>query len=435
MDIIMNRIFLAVLKMSGTASIVIAAVLLARLCLRRAPKVYSYALWALVLFALVCPYKFKSPAGLFPESRVIPESITETAYPFTPGSPSVSETAGRSAPVGKGNMPGAKGVLSTLWAVGAVGMLLYSAVTFAALKRSLRFATKAGGNIYEAGVRAPFALGIFKPKIYIPAGMMDGSAEFILLHERTHIKRFDCVFKTVAYLALALHWFNPLVWFAYFSFVEDMEMSCDEYVIKKLGEDIKAAYSGALLLAAGRRSFGVYPIAFGVCNTKKRIKNILGYKKPSRAVTFAAVAAMMLVTAVTIGFSLDRTVANDAVIGALEPDAEAGNTFRKTVDSGFTYGNERENHPGENNTNVSHAVNGYAPPENGVTTEAIPSEGIPLWAVVTGDDGTELASDKIDVRVCKSGTGGETGAPLQGDYVRGYVRIHPITGEARSRPR
>ncbi len=138
-------------------------------------------------------------------------------------------------------------------------------------------------NIYISNnINTAFVMRTIKPKIYLPSNLNDEEREYILPHEQTHIKRFDHFIKIIGFVALCLHWFNPLVWLAFFVSGKDMEMSCDEIVIKKLGNNVKKDYSSSLLtLATDRRMVGGTPLAFGEGDTKNRIKNVLNYKKPA----------------------------------------------------------------------------------------------------------------------------------------------------------
>lgn len=318
----MDKIFIAVLNMSLTASFVIVAVVLARLCLRRAPKAFSYALWAVVLFNLVCPYKFESPASLLPPDipAVSAPQSQDTAYFPTQDSLNFGETAitSRHEDLLRKVVWNERDTLAVIWLSGIVGMLIYTVITYVLLKRKLRFATKMDGNVYETDriLRSPFVLGFVRPKIYVPVGLSDCDLDYILRHERTHIKRLDYIVKPVAFLALALHWFNPLVWLAYFLLTTDMEMSCDERVLKEMGGEVKEAYSNALLsLATGRHLIGLSPLAFGEGNTKKRIKNVLKFKKPSRIII---AAAMILVVTLTAGFAVNRAENDTDNLGFLD---------------------------------------------------------------------------------------------------------------------
>jgi hypothetical protein len=185
-------------------------------------------------------------------------------------------------------------------------MLLYSIISIHALSRRLRGAVSLGENLYQTNnIKTPFVLGLFLPKIYIPTNLNDEERKYIILHEQTHIERRDHFIKFFAYLILCVHWFNPLVWAAFLLMGADMEMSCDERVLKKLGKEAKKAYSLSLLsLASGKRNIGGSPLAFGESGMKERVKNVLNFKKRSTVFTIVAVA---LVAVLVAGFAMNRT--------------------------------------------------------------------------------------------------------------------------------
>jgi beta-lactamase regulating signal transducer with metallopeptidase domain len=191
------------------------------------------------------------------------------------------------------------------WLAGFAIMMFYAVVTYALIKRKLRFATKKENNVFETDlIRSPFVLGFVHPKIYLPAGISDGDLSYVLCHELTHVKRRDYLVKPAAFLTLALHWFNPLVWLAYFLLNADMEMSCDERVLKELGGEISVRYSNALLaLSTGKRLVGFSPLAFGEGGVKDRIKNVMNFRKRSRIVTVTAVALLAVLSA---GFAVSK---------------------------------------------------------------------------------------------------------------------------------
>ena len=252
--------FQTVLNMSIAAAVIIAAVLLARLLLRRAPKSFSYALWAVVLFRLLCPVSVSSAVSLLglldapaQENTQYTTVIEYYAPPAAPqlSAPPVSVSSPPAAPVvtapatGGGPVSGQVytggmeplEIASIVWALGVCAMLLYGAASYIRLRRSLVGNMALEGNIRLAdSINSPFVLGIFRPKIYLPSDIGEGEREYIVLHERQHIRRGDHVFKALAFIALGLHWFNPLVWLSFVLAGRDMEMSCDEAVLKKLGE-------------------------------------------------------------------------------------------------------------------------------------------------------------------------------------------------------
>ena len=311
--------FQTVLNMSIAAAVIIAAVLLARLLLRRAPKSFSYALWAVVLFRLLCPVSVSSAVSLLglldAPAQENTQYTTVIEYYAPPAAPqlsappvSVSAPPAVSEPVTgggtAGGQAGAAGVGSgetaaIVWALGVCAMLLYGAASYIRLRRSLVGNIALEGNIRLAdSINSPFVLGIFRPKIYLPSDICEGEREYIVLHERQHIRRGDHVFKALAFIALGLHWFNPLVWLSFVLAGRDMEMSCDEAVLKKLGEGVCADYSASLLrFAAGRRGALSVPLAFGESGIKGRIKNLLRWKRPRAWISAAAALLCAVVLA------------------------------------------------------------------------------------------------------------------------------------------
>ena len=303
----MQAVFAKILNMSITGSIVIAVVLLARLFLKRAPKIYSYALWAVVLFRLLCPLSIT--AGL---SVLKPLPVTTTsgisAVSYQPVARAVRENipvpiqqeAVSSQPVEQSEMKlTSMQVAAYIWLAGASMMALYSVVQYFALRRRLAEAAPLQGEIYLADrISSPFVMGVFRPRIYLPSSTPMMERRFIVAHERHHIRRGDPVWKLLGYIALCLHWFNPLVWLAFCLAGKDMEMSCDEAVIKRLGEHIRADYSQALLrLATHKRIVSGMPLAFGEGDTKGRVLNMAKWKKPKVWVSALCVVLCLVILA------------------------------------------------------------------------------------------------------------------------------------------
>ncbi len=298
-----STIFHTILQMTGTASLCILAVLLIRLLLKKAPRVFSYALWSVVLFRLLCPFSFESVLSLIPSAQVV-EPTGQAGLPFqvntnipvidTPVNEYLGSHYYEGVTVPTDFSLDLSQVLGTIWLVGCMLLLGISLISFVRLRKKLRGAVWEEANIYHArGLQTAFVLGIFRPKIYLPEGLSEKERRYILLHEQTHIRRKDYLARLAAFAALCLHWFNPLVWLAFFVSSRDMEMSCDEAVLKKLGNEVKKDYSTSLLsLASGRRWVGGTPLAFGEGDTKSRIKNVLSYRKPAFWVLIAAVIAV-----------------------------------------------------------------------------------------------------------------------------------------------
>ena len=311
----MDSILLTVINMSVTASFVIVGVCIARLLLKMAPKTISYALWVIVAFRLVIPFSFESMFSLMPiNSNPIPNDIIYYTSPgIDTGLENFDNTVNAALPTPTQNTVNSVNPLRVLlnvgeivWVVGMGGMVIYSIVTMCLLKYRLKNAIYTKDNIYEVdNLKTPFVLGYLSPKIYIPASMKPEEMGYIILHEKTHIKRKDHIIKLFAFLVLCVHWFNPLVWVAFVLMSADMELSCDERVLKELGDGIKKDYSTSLLsFSTGRRIINGSPLAFGEGGVKNRIKNVLNFKKPTRVII---IVAIMIAIAAAVGFMTNKT--------------------------------------------------------------------------------------------------------------------------------
>jgi len=320
----MDKVFLTVLNMSLTGAFVIAAICLARLPLKKAPKAISYCLWAVAGFRLLFPFSVKSVFSLLPfNAAPIPTDIGMQNIPrIDSGIPvlnnAVSGVLPAATPAASANplqIWTATGAYA--WLLGTAVMFIYGVASFIILKRKMRNAACIGDNIYEAdNIQSPFVLGVFTPKIYLPPGLSEDEREYIVLHEKTHIRRYDHIVKFAAYFILCLHWFNPFAWIGFILCGADMEMSCDERVLREMGVKTKKAYSLSLLsLAVDRRVIGGSPLAFGEGGIKERVKNVLRFKKPSRV---TIIAAAVLVAVLSLGFAMNR--ADDTgLFGKLRP--------------------------------------------------------------------------------------------------------------------
>ena len=308
------------LNMSLTASAVILCVLLVRLLLCRAPRVFSYALWAVVLFRLLCPVSLTAGFSLLgltdapvraaaahatvveyvpqdvvhaPEPQVVlpvPDGVNDALNTVLPQGEEQTAADPLEAPVA---------IAALVWLAGVLAMAGYSAVSLVRLRRRLAGAVPLEGNVWLADhISTPFVLGLFRPRIYLPSALPEGERSYILLHERHHIRRLDHIVKLIAFAALCVHWFNPLVWLAFVLLGRDMEMSCDEAVLKKLGESVRADYSASLLsLATGRRIIAGTPLAFGEGDTGSRVKNVLRWRRPRTGLVLLAAAVCVAVIA------------------------------------------------------------------------------------------------------------------------------------------
>lgn len=307
----MSNLFLTVLNMSIPASYVILVVILVRLLLKKAPKAFSCALWAVVLFRLLCPISLSSVLSLLPvEPRSIPLTMGTMSVPqVNSGIAAIDHTINDALPAATpySSINPIQVVLAAgaaLWILGAAILLGYALISALRLRKQLEGARLLQDNIYLASnLNTPFVLGVFRPRIYLPEGLGDKETAYILSHERMHIRRKDPIVKSIAFLALSLHWFNPLVWITFVLLGKDMEMACDEAVLRELGPGIKKEYSSSLLsLASNHLIFNGTPLAFGEGEVKGRVKNILHYKKPAFWVIVATAAA---VAALCLGLALN----------------------------------------------------------------------------------------------------------------------------------
>lgn len=302
----MDDVFLKLVNLSISASWLILAVLVLRVVLKKAPKWVMPLLWGVVALRLVCLFSIESALSLIPSAETIPsEIVTETREPVlyeqatldivtNPTLPSAAEV-----PVGVSRQQAQVdfNIYSVLWLAGMAALLVHALVSAGKLKRKLATAILLRDNIYESEfVDSPFVFGVVKPNIYLPMHMDEGTAAYVIAHERAHLARRDHWWKVLGYLVLALHWFNPLVWVAYILFCRDIELACDEKVVRGLDGAARADYSQALLsCAAPKRAVAACPLAFGEGNIKMRVKSALHYKKPAFWVAAAAVLAVVIV--------------------------------------------------------------------------------------------------------------------------------------------
>ena len=302
----MDDVFLKLVNLSISASWLILAVLVLRVVLKKAPKWVTPLLWGVVALRLVCLFSIESALSLIPSAETIPsEIVTETREPVlyeqatldivtNPTLPSAAEV-----PVGVSRQQAQVdfNIYSVLWLAGMAALLVHALVSAGKLKRKLATAILLRDNIYESEfVDSPFVFGVVKPNIYLPMHMDEGTAAYVIAHERAHLARRDHWWKVLGYLVLALHWFNPLVWVAYILFCRDIELACDEKVVKGLDGAARADYSQALLsCAAPKRAVAACPLAFGEGNIKTRVKSALHYRKPAFWVAAAAVLAVVIV--------------------------------------------------------------------------------------------------------------------------------------------
>ena len=297
----MNELFLKIINMSISASWLILAVLILRLVLKKAPKWVNVLLWGIVAVRLICPLSFESTLSLIPSSETIPLDIEMAAKPtIDSGVPAINSVVN---PVLSSFAPPQHvltsanplqiwiPILNIIWLIGVGALLLYTAVSYGRLCRKVDTAVRYKGNIFQSeNVSSPFVLGIIKPRIYLPFNMNGQDLEHVVAHEQAHIRRKDHWWKPLGFLLLTIHWFNPLMWLAYVLLCRDIELACDEKVIKELGNEQRADYMQALVACSvNRRMIAACPLAFGEVGVKERVKSVMNYKKPAFWVIIIAV--------------------------------------------------------------------------------------------------------------------------------------------------
>lgn len=287
----MAEIFQKALNMSIAAGWLILAVIALRLLLRRAPKRFRLLLWAVVGLRLALPWSIESALSLIPSAQTLPEGIMlerapvlDTGISALNGAINPGFTAAFTPELGASANPlqVLLPIAAALWMLGAAAMLLWALVSWLRLRKRVREAVRLEENVYEGEIASPFVLGLFRPRIYLPFSLENGERELVLAHERAHITAGDHIIKPLGWLLLAAHWYNPLVWLAYALFCRDIELACDERVVRGLSLSDRADYSQALLdLSRPRGGVRACPLAFGESSVKGRVKSVLSYKKPA----------------------------------------------------------------------------------------------------------------------------------------------------------
>ena len=303
----MNELFLKIINMSISASWLILAVLILRLVLKKAPKWVNVLLWGIVAVRLICPLSFESALSLIPSSETIPLDIEMAAKPtIDSGVPAINSVVN---PVLSSFAPPQHvltsanplqiwiPILNIIWLIGVGSLLLYTAVSYWRLCRKVDTAVRYKDNIFQSEhVSSPFVLGLIKPRIYLPFKLDGQNLEHVVAHEKAHIHRKDHWWKPLGFFLLTIHWFNPLMWLAYVLLCRDIELACDEKVIKELDNEQRAGYTQALVACSvNRRMIAACPLAFGEVGVKERVKSVMNYKKPAFWVIILAVIACVIV--------------------------------------------------------------------------------------------------------------------------------------------
>ena len=294
----MSAVFLKLVNMSIAAGWLILAVVLLRALLKKAPKALRCALWALVAVRLLCPVSLESAWSLVPRAEALPRELFDTveaAAPPAPAAPADAATAPRTpAAPGAGTLARLAGRYGpAVWLCGMAALLLYALVSYLRLRRRVAAALPLKAGVWLCDdVRSPFILGVLRPRIYLPSDMEEEQVGCVLAHENAHLQRRDHLWKPLGFALLTVYWFNPLCWLAYALLCRDIELACDERVVRDLDPAGRKAYSSALLsCSAPRTTVAACPLAFGEVGVKERIGNVLNYKKPAFWLILVAVLA------------------------------------------------------------------------------------------------------------------------------------------------
>ena len=296
----MSDLFLKIVNMSISASWLVVAVLILRLVLKKAPKWVNVLLWGIVAVRLICPFSFESALSLIPSAETFPEKIIsgpsfDVQTGITPIDNRINDYLGDryfegvTVPTNNGN--NVMTILTIVWIIGILLLATYTIISYWRLNREIDTAVRYKDNIFQSeNVSSPFVLGIINPRIYLPFSMNEQDMEHVVAHEQAHIRRKDHWWKPLGFLLLTIHWFNPLMWLAYVLLCRDIELACDEKVIKGLGNEQRADYTQALVACSvNRRMIAACPLAFGEVGVKERVKSVMNYKKPAFWVIIIAV--------------------------------------------------------------------------------------------------------------------------------------------------
>ena len=288
----MNELFLKIINMSISASWLVLAVLILRFVLKKAPKWINVLLWGIVAIRLIFPFSFESTLSLIPSAETIPLNIgMDTTPTINSGISAINNAVNPIISQSNTPMAGASvnllqitiGIYEYIWIFGMIALALYTAISYWRLRRKVDTAVRYKDNIFQSeNVSFPFVLGIIKPRIYLPFKMNGQYLEYVVAHEQAHICRKDHWWKPLGFLLLMIHWFNPLMWLAYVLLCRDIELACDEKVIKELGNEQRGDYTQALVACSvNRRMIAACPLAFGEVSVKERVKSVMNYKKPA----------------------------------------------------------------------------------------------------------------------------------------------------------
>ncbi len=376
----MKELFLEIVSMSVSACWLVPAVLVVRLILKKAPRWINVLLWGIVAIRLICPFSLESTFSLIPDAEILPQQVisgyssdvqTGIAYSDNQMSDYPVNDNYEEVIVSANNGSDIVTVLTIVWGIGVLFMAVYTITSYWLLHRKIDTAVLLRDNICQSeNVDSPFVLGIIKPRIYLPFNLDKYNLKYIVAHEQAHICRKDHWWKPLGFLLLTIHWFNPLIWLAYGLLCKDIELACDEKVIKELDNEQRADYTQALVaFSVSHRMIAACPLAFGEVGVKERVKAVMNYRKPA----FWMIAlAILLCGVVALCFLTNPENNND-----ISPDGIGIEASVNPEEMGI-----------EATANLSE-MNGGIPDEANVLSD-IDRDGRPEYVIVKGKESNLL---------------------------------------------
>lgn len=426
----LKNIFVYLLHNSIAVCVVILTVFAVRLFLRRAPKKYSYILWAIVGIYLLCPIRLSSPISIYSLINNVSDTFLEhhslplNAKNFADKNKTYNEKNQKTKDSNKSkfdnvsstnknqktkqnqnNTAGTENISQSLtvtttayiWFCGCIVLLVRNLFLIWRTKQTVLMAIRRKDNIYESEcISTPFVLGIVRPKIYIPVNLSEQEREYILKHEQYHIRRKDQIIKICAYILCVIYWFQPLIWFAYFVMIRDMEMSCDEYVLKNSKSDIRAAYSTSLLkLATKTGDFNAGLPAFGESDIRKRVKNIMKFNAKKKWVSVVAAIAVVIVGVSCLTKAAVKTDAN-------KPDKIIAEKKIGPDNNKMTYGDKIDNNiKAADTSNNEKAINNIKDNSTADETDMDSDDIVPITKNIYSIDKINKSGNPLAVSILK----------------------------------
>lgn len=426
----LKNIFVYLLHNSIAVCVVILTVFAVRLFLRRAPKKYSYILWAIVGIYLLCPIRLSSPISIYSLINNVSDTFLEhhslplNAKNFADKNKTYNEKNQKTKDSNKSkfdnvsstnknqktkqnqnNTAGTENISQSLtvtttayiWLCGCIVLLVRNLFLIWRTKQTVLMAIRRKDNIYESEcISTPFVLGIVRPKIYIPFNLSEQEREYILKHEQYHIRRKDQIIKICAYILCVIYWFQPLIWFAYFVMIRDMEMSCDEYVLKNSKSDIRAAYSTSLLkLATKTGDFNAGLPAFGESDIRKRVKNIMKFNAKKKWVSVVAAIAVVIVGVSCLTKAAVKTDAN-------KPDKIIAEKKIGPDNNKMTYGDKIDNNiKAAETSNNEKAINNIKDNSTADETDMDSDDIVPITKNIYSIDKINKSGNPLAVSILK----------------------------------